>query len=54
MRWRLYSTLFLAALCLGVPIAVAQSPEDPEALRRELAAERARLTGATLRMSAWR
>ncbi|MGB5219962.1 MAG: DcaP family trimeric outer membrane transporter, partial [Polyangiales bacterium] len=43
MRWRLYSTLLLAVLCLGVSIAVAQSPEDPEALRRELAAERARL-----------
>jgi len=43
MRWRLYSTLLLAVLCLGVSSAVAQSPEDSEALRRELAAERARL-----------
>jgi hypothetical protein len=43
MRWRLYSTLLLAVLCLGVSIAGAQNAEDPEALRRELAAERARL-----------
>jgi len=45
---------FALLVCFAGASAVAQSPEDPEGLRRELAAERARLVGATLRMSAWR
>ena len=42
MRWRLYPTLLLAVLCLGVSIAGAQNAEDPEAPRRPPAAEPAR------------
>jgi len=47
-------SVFAVLVCFVGASAVAQSPEDPEALRRDLAAERARLVGATLRMSAWR
>jgi len=45
---------FAVLVCLAGAIAGAQNAEDPEALRRELDAERARLVGATLRTSAWR
>ena len=36
-------SIFALLVCFAGATAVAQSPEDPEALRRELAAERARL-----------
>ena len=36
-------SVFAVLVCFVGASAVAQSPEDPEALRRELAAERARL-----------
>jgi len=44
MRTRLrYTVVLAAALWLGLPVAVAQQPEDPAALRRELAEEKARI-----------
>jgi hypothetical protein len=43
MGWRPCFVVLLLAVCVGGSVASAQSAEDPEILRRELEAERARL-----------